>query len=236
MVMNGVKHIRSAPYHPSTNGAAERLVQTVKGALRSGHQQGMLLEQTLAAFLLGYRTTPHSTAGVAPSTLFLGRDLRTRLDLLRPDIGKHVHMQQSRQKALHDQHARDREFSVGQSVWTRNMREGPCWVPGTVVEILGPVSCLIHVQNGELWRRHIDHLRNGGASPPDTERVEARSSDIEDDTFCSEPLVIQPSSEDSSSTLTQTPESTPQNSGSSTDQTVEPRYPSRIRNPPDRFM
>ena len=38
MVMNGVKHIRSAPYHPSTNGAAECLVQLVKGALRSGHQ------------------------------------------------------------------------------------------------------------------------------------------------------------------------------------------------------
>ena len=28
MVMNGVKHIQSAPYHSSTNGAAERLVQT----------------------------------------------------------------------------------------------------------------------------------------------------------------------------------------------------------------
>ena len=121
MARNGVKHIRSAPYHPSTNGAAERLVQTMKGVLRSGHQQGMPFEQTLAPFLLGYRTTPHSTTGVAPSTLFLGRDLRTRLDLLRPDIGKHVRVQQSRQKALHDQHARDREFSVGQSVWTRNM-------------------------------------------------------------------------------------------------------------------
>ena len=102
---------------------------------------------------LGLQDHPTFTTGVAPSTLFLGRDLRTQLDILRPDVGKHVRMQQSRQKALHDQHARDREFSVGQSVRTRNMREGPCWVPGTVVEILGPVSCLIRVQSGELWHR-----------------------------------------------------------------------------------
>ena len=80
-------------------------------------------------------------------------------------------------------------------------------------------------------------FRNGGASPPDTERVEAYSSDTEGDAFSSEPLVIQPSPEDSSFIVTQTnPESTSQNSGSVTDQTVEQRYSARIFNPPDRFM
>ena len=33
MESNGVKHIRTASYHPASNGAAERLVQTVKQAL-----------------------------------------------------------------------------------------------------------------------------------------------------------------------------------------------------------
>nr|XP_024658736.1 uncharacterized protein K02A2.6-like [Maylandia zebra] len=32
---NGVKHIRSAPYHPATNGLAERFVQTFKHALKA---------------------------------------------------------------------------------------------------------------------------------------------------------------------------------------------------------
>ena len=33
MKANGIKHIRSAPYHPSSNGLAERFVQTFKRAI-----------------------------------------------------------------------------------------------------------------------------------------------------------------------------------------------------------
>ena len=147
LATNGVKHICSAPYHPSTNGAVERLVQTVKHALKSGHQRGVPLEQTLATFLLQYRTTPHATTGVTPASLFLGRDLHTRLDLLKPDVGAWVRQQQGCQKKYHDLHSHSREFAVGQSVWACNMCEGPHCVPGTVVERLGPISYLIRVHN-----------------------------------------------------------------------------------------
>ena len=35
MKSNGIKHIRCAPYHPASNGAVERLVQTFKKAMKT---------------------------------------------------------------------------------------------------------------------------------------------------------------------------------------------------------
>jgi len=37
LAKNGVKHIRSSPYHPSTNGLAERFVRTLKKAMKSSN-------------------------------------------------------------------------------------------------------------------------------------------------------------------------------------------------------
>ncbi|KAL5516430.1 hypothetical protein EMCRGX_G001758 [Ephydatia muelleri] len=36
MAKNGIKHIRSAPYHPATNGQVKRFVQTFKRAMKTG--------------------------------------------------------------------------------------------------------------------------------------------------------------------------------------------------------
>ena len=110
---NGIKHITTAPYHPSSNGAAERLVQTVKQAIRAGHQRGEPLERTLAVFLLQYRVTPHATTGVSPGALFFGRPLCIRLDLLKSDVGGQVRDQQSLQKDRYDQRSTSCEFEIG---------------------------------------------------------------------------------------------------------------------------
>lgn len=73
MKSNGIKHIRCAPYHPASNGAVERLVQTFKKAMKTNTDTSF----ALASFLLSYCTTPHSTTNETPCKLFLGRNLRT---------------------------------------------------------------------------------------------------------------------------------------------------------------
>ena len=54
---NGIKHVRSAPYHPSSNGQAERVVQTFKEAILKTTGD---LDARLARFLFQYRLTPHN--------------------------------------------------------------------------------------------------------------------------------------------------------------------------------
>ena len=73
MRSNGIKHIKSAPYCPATNGLAERFVQTFKQALRTATTEQKPLSQKLANFLLAYRTTPHAMTGEAPTMLLMGR-------------------------------------------------------------------------------------------------------------------------------------------------------------------
>jgi hypothetical protein len=82
---NGVCHIKTSVAKPSTNGLCERFNGTFKSSLRAMEGENADLNQKINSFLLTYRNSPHSTTGETPAKLFLGRNLRTRLDLIKPD-------------------------------------------------------------------------------------------------------------------------------------------------------
>ena len=154
---NGIRHVTSSPYHPASNGLAERGVQTMKDGLKKLTCGS--LETKLAQFLFKYRLTPQTVTGVSPAELMFGRPLRSQLDLLQPNMHTKVQSRQERQKFDHDQHSRSREFKCGDLVHVRNFSQGPRWIPGVVVQIRGPVSYTVELANGELKRTHVDHLR-----------------------------------------------------------------------------
>ena len=93
---NDVKHIKSAPYHPSTNAIAECFVQSFKRAMLIN--ESLPIEQRFANFLIQCRTTVHATTNPTPCMLLMNRQLRTRLDLLRPNIEVQVSNKQANQK------------------------------------------------------------------------------------------------------------------------------------------
>ena len=97
--LNGFRHVKSAPYHPASNGLAEHAVQTVKEALKKTTGD---LETRLARFLFQYRLTPHSTTGQPPAELLMGRCPRSHLDFLFPSVAQRVQQSQERQKTNHD--------------------------------------------------------------------------------------------------------------------------------------
>lgn len=62
---NGIHHIMSAPYHPSTNGLAERFIQTFKKGI-SSFLENIPLQMKLDNLLQAYRNSPHGTIGQSP--------------------------------------------------------------------------------------------------------------------------------------------------------------------------
>ncbi|XP_033637865.1 uncharacterized protein K02A2.6-like [Asterias rubens] len=154
---NGIKHVRSAPFHPSSNGLAERAVQSFKAAMRRMNEG--TVETKLSRFLFTYRTTPHATTGISPAQLLMNRRPQTRLDLVRPDLRRRVTNKQCAQKEHHDKHAKPRSFHVNDTVYVHNYAPGPRWMAGRVVSLCGHLMYTVRLEDGRVWRRHIDQMR-----------------------------------------------------------------------------
>ena len=173
---NGIRHVRSAPFHPSSNGLAENMVRTFKAAVSHSKGEGMRL--ALDRFLFKYRITPHTTTGVSPSELLLGRQVRTIYDLLKPSdaIEQRVIQQQIKQKAYRDPKApRAVELESGDNVMVRNYNKLKSeWVPATVEMRTGPVSYEVRTSDGQSMKRHLDQVITYDAkeedNPPEPER------------------------------------------------------------------
>ena len=90
--------------------------------------------------------------------------VRTRFDLLHPSDNRRVNNKQADQKAYHDRNAREKSLRIGQRVVVRNQIPGRPWVPGIVGEVQGPLIYLVRLDTGQIWKRHVDHVREVGVS------------------------------------------------------------------------
>lgn len=160
LTQNGIKHITSAPYHPRTNGQAERLVQVFKQAMKSAKESCGSIQQKLSTFLFRYRTTPHSPTNETPAKLLYGRNLLTRLDLIKPSLYNTVSSGQEKMKFSIQSNVR--EFTEGQRVMTRDYRSAKRrLIPAEIQSRTGPLSYTVDTGLGTTWRRHADQLRSG---------------------------------------------------------------------------
>ena len=85
---NGIVHTRVAPYHPCSNGQAERAVQIVKREIQN--QTEGTLNMRISRFLFTYRNSSQSVTEHSPAELMFGRKLKSRLDRLHPDLNRKV--------------------------------------------------------------------------------------------------------------------------------------------------
>ncbi|KAG5867795.1 hypothetical protein JTB14_034251 [Gonioctena quinquepunctata] len=114
--------------------------------------------QRLQQFLFSYRNTVRRSTKRTPSQLMFGRHLRSRFDLLKPDVMKNIEYEQFVQKQHHDSTAApDQNFIEGEEVWVNNpLSKGS--LPGKIVKRTGPLSYLVEI-DGILRRKHCDQMR-----------------------------------------------------------------------------
>ena len=58
-----------------------------------------------------------------------------------------------------------REMNIGQRVLAQNYRDGPRWVSGTIIQRNSPATYMVKLKSGDVWKRHIDQLREKFDSP-----------------------------------------------------------------------
>ncbi|XP_072135754.1 SHC SH2 domain-binding protein 1 isoform X1 [Mobula birostris] len=217
---NGIKHFTSAPYHPSTSGLAERIVQTFKKTLKARDSENRPLQHKINSFL-AYCNAVHATTNQTPAMMFLNRNLRSRMDLLKPNVRCDVENRQLK----HSNAKSTWSFNVGQSVLARDYRTERRQ-PGIISTIDGPLK--YRVQAGEnVWRRHVDQILNAQVentttSCPDSLDIEANTPDVTTSSLPTDKPVI--SAEDPPDVPVET---------NFPSQTLQGRhYPERQRRPP----
>ena len=188
----GITHLTGAPYHPATNGAAERLVQSFKQSVKKSMRPP---KEALQDLLMQYRQTPLDQ-GLSPSELLNGRQIRTILDALIPSP---VHTAQGKQAATASKEQAEESLQTVQKLaykyvvglpcyakyYSPRQHKQPTWVPATVVKVLGTRSVNVRVlSKGPTWRRHIDKLRPRWSSLEDNnvgDDFDISKGQIEDD-------------------------------------------------------
>ena len=187
----GIVHLTGAPYHPATNGAAERLIQSFKQALR---KSSLPPKEALQEFLMQYRRIPFAS-GLSPSELLNGRRIRTKIDTLVPSI---PHLLQGRQSRQASKHSNTEDSEVVSKVEHHYTLGDPCyalyfgprrdrdprWVPAIVTKVHGTRSVNVRViPRGPTWRRHLDQLRPRYGSDQDDDPCEIPTSVLSTETL-----------------------------------------------------
>ena len=132
-------------------------MQTVKKGLKRSESQKGTIQEKLDNFMFAQRNTPSPNTGYTPSELFIGRRLKSRLDLIRPHKKEH--------EECMPETNRKRVFNKNQKVFVRNHsgRGSMKWVPATIVREVG-TQCYEVDTGDKVVKGHVDHILKNNTS------------------------------------------------------------------------
>ncbi len=142
------------PYHPASNGIAERMVRSFKESMARERKSGNgNHDEALRKFLRSYRTTPHTSTDIAPSQMMFNRQPRTTLTLINPRRSHRMQLS---------------KFNTTDKVWA-TVNQGSKrkeWIPATIKQKIGSLVYLVTLADGNAVKRHQNQLRRRSILKP----------------------------------------------------------------------
>uniref|UniRef100_A0AC34GW48 Integrase catalytic domain-containing protein n=1 Tax=Panagrolaimus sp. ES5 TaxID=591445 RepID=A0AC34GW48_9BILA len=241
--VNGIKHTTSPIYHPQSNGQAEKMVNVYKRFIKKKALKDVDcfdIHVATSQFLFSYRTTPNTaTPGhCTPAKAHLGRELRSILDQMRPQIAADFNENVKQNESFNRHHgAKSRSFNVKDTVFYR-LKKDTDWFPATVTARLGSrLYRLTNAANGKEIRVHTNQMKNRNVPAPTNNSLRFLKSPDDydyDNAFMDPVSTSRLLTDDSSSDSFHTAES-------HSDDALQPapkesRYPRRTRVAPQRLI
>jgi hypothetical protein len=150
----GIKHLFSPAYHPSSNGAAERMVRTFKECMKKLVDSGLSLRNARLLFLEDYRTTSHPTTGHSPYNLMFKREAQMDIEGIKLDLGNEP--KDPVDKIPIPTHKKSKHFSPDDPVW---VKENDNWIAAKIISNEGEVIYIVEKEVGGEKRVHVDQLK-----------------------------------------------------------------------------
>jgi hypothetical protein len=172
--INGIEHITTPTYNPSSNGQAEIYVKQIKLALNKIISSGTQLRDVnvkIQEYLFMYRNSKHSSTNMSPAEVLFGHKIRSRLDLLyltEPSlvsplsdsaVADNVSRQQALQTKFYDG-KRKVNFYNGETVLVKVYKnQKSFWTVGVIVKQIGKTIYIVKLNNDKTFKKHLDQLQ-----------------------------------------------------------------------------
>ncbi|CAF1490701.1 unnamed protein product [Rotaria sordida] len=163
----GIKHVTTAPYHPASNGLAERFVRSFKEAMLKEQQVGQTNKFiALRSVLRSYRWTPYTITGTPPANMLLQRPIRTELDIMKPHESITLPQQP--------------KYAVGQLVWTvkYQLNKRIQWQQAIITKNISSMIYEIQLSDGQRCKRHQNQLRPRYSSNAQSSEIGSLPDDL----------------------------------------------------------
>lgn len=185
LALKGIKYISSPPYHPASNGTAERAVRTVKQQLRKYAKEGVsTIDGQIKRFLIDYRNAP-VTEGFSPNSKLLS---------FTPRMGLTKVFEFCKKKAQELQTAKV-SFEPNVLVWYKLPKPNGVItrIRAKIVKRIGHNVYIIDI-NGQTRKAHVNQLKRviiiPNTIPRSTDKSNEQLPDTPTTSFSDEPPAL----------------------------------------------